>query len=58
MYELADPRAESILVADAARGVHVRVILDQHLERVRNRAAFTYLSTHGVDVRWALGAQL
>ncbi|HEY2563524.1 MAG TPA: phospholipase D-like domain-containing protein, partial [Acidimicrobiales bacterium] len=53
MYELADPRAESILVADAARGVHVRVILDQHLERVRNQAAFTYLSAHRVDVRWA-----
>jgi cardiolipin synthase A/B len=53
MYELADPVAESILVADAARGVHVRVILDQHLERVRNQVAFTYLSAHGVDVRWA-----
>jgi cardiolipin synthase len=53
MYELADPRAESILVADAARGVRVRVVLDQHLERARNQAAFTYLSAHGVTVRWA-----
>jgi cardiolipin synthase len=53
MYELADPRAESILVADAARGVRVRVVLDQRLERARNRAAFTYLSGHGVAVRWA-----
>jgi hypothetical protein len=44
MYELVDPRAESILVADAARGVHVRVILDRRLERVRNQAAFSYLS--------------
>jgi cardiolipin synthase A/B len=53
MYELVDPRAESILVADAARGVHVRVILDRRLERVRNQAAFSYLSASGVDVRWA-----
>jgi phosphatidylserine/phosphatidylglycerophosphate/cardiolipin synthase-like enzyme len=53
MYELADPHAESILVADAARGVRVRVILDQRLERARNQAAFTYLSAHGVAVRWA-----
>jgi cardiolipin synthase len=53
MYELADTRAESILAADAARGVRVRVILDQRLERARNQAAFTYLSAHGVAVRWA-----
>jgi cardiolipin synthase A/B len=53
MYELVDPRAESILVADAARGVHVRVILDQRLERVRNQAAFSYLSARNVNVRWA-----
>jgi len=53
MYELADTRAESILAADAARGVRVRVILDQRLERAHNQAAFTYLSAHGVAVRWA-----
>lgn len=53
MYELADTGTESILAADAARGVHVRVILDQRSERARNRAAFTYLSAHGVEVRWA-----
>lgn len=53
MYELADPRVESILVADAARGVRVRVILDKRLERARNQAAFTFLSTHGVAVHWA-----
>jgi phosphatidylserine/phosphatidylglycerophosphate/cardiolipin synthase-like enzyme len=53
LYELADPRAELILVADAARGVRVRVILDQRLERAHNQAAFTYLSAHGVEVRWA-----
>jgi cardiolipin synthase A/B len=53
MYELVDPHAESVLVADAARGVRVRVILDQRLERARNQAAFTYLSAHGVAVHWA-----
>ena len=39
MYELADPTAEADLAADAARGVDVRVILDQHLEKSRNRSA-------------------
>jgi cardiolipin synthase len=53
MYELADPRAESILAADAARGVRVRVVLDQYRERARNHDAFTYLSAHGVAVHWA-----
>jgi cardiolipin synthase A/B len=53
MYELADPAAEADLAADAARGVTVRVILDQHLEKVRNAAAFGYLRRHGVHVRWA-----
>lgn len=56
MYELADPHAESILVSDAGRGVRVRVILDQRLERARNQAAFTYLSAHGVAVHWAPAA--
>ena len=36
MYELADPTAEADLAADAARGVDVRVLLDQHLERPAN----------------------
>jgi cardiolipin synthase len=53
MYEFADRHAESILAADAARGVRVRVILDQRLERARNQAAFTYLSGFGVAVHWA-----
>ena len=53
MYELADPGAEADLAADAARGVDVRVILDQHLEKSRNRGAYDYLSAHGVHVRWA-----
>ena len=53
MYELADQQAESILAADAARGVDVRVVLDQKLEKSNNAAAFNYLSAHDVHVVWA-----
>jgi len=53
MYELADPTAEADLAADADRGVNVRVILDQHLEKSANQQAFDYLAAHGVHVRWA-----
>jgi cardiolipin synthase A/B len=52
MYEFADPTAEADLAADAGRGVDVRVILDQHLEKSANRGAFDYLAAHGVHVRW------
>jgi phosphatidylserine/phosphatidylglycerophosphate/cardiolipin synthase-like enzyme len=52
MYELADPTAEAGLAADTARGVDVRVILDQHLEKSRNLDAYDYLAAHGVHVRW------
>jgi len=52
MYELADPVAEGDLAAAAARGVSVRVILDQHLERSRNTSAYDYLAARGVHVRW------
>jgi cardiolipin synthase A/B len=53
MYELADPVAEADLAAAAARGADVRVILDQHLERDANAAAYRYLSARRVHVRWA-----
>jgi cardiolipin synthase A/B len=53
MYELGDPTAEADLAADAARGVDVRVILDQHLEGSANTGAYYYLTAHGVHVRWA-----
>ena len=53
MYELNDPTAEADLTADAARGVNVRVLLDQHLEKSRNTAAYTYLAARRVHVRWA-----
>ena len=52
MYELADPTAEADLADRAAHGVDVRVILDQHLERSRNTAAYDYLAGHGVHVVW------
>jgi len=53
MYELEDPVVESILAADAARGVRVRVILDEAYIGSENSAAFSYLATHHVTVRWA-----
>ena len=53
MYELADPTAEADMATAAARGVNVRVILDQHLERSPNSNAYDYLAAHGVHVRWA-----
>jgi cardiolipin synthase len=53
MYELVDPNAENILIADVARGVTVRVVLDQNRERSANTAAYNYLAAHGVEVRWA-----
>ncbi len=52
MYELVDTVAEQDLAAAARRGVDVRVILDQYLEKSRNTAAFRYLASHGVHVRW------
>jgi cardiolipin synthase len=53
MYELNDRTAETELVADAKRGVKVRVVLDQNLARSANTAAYDYLSSHGVAVHWA-----
>ena len=53
MYELVDPKAESLLAQAAARGVRVRVILDRRLEGSRNAAAFAFLSSHRVKVAWA-----
>ena len=53
MYELRDTTAEDDLAADARRGVDVRVILDQNLEKSRNTAAYDFLSAHRVHVTWA-----
>ena len=53
MYELSDAQAVAILEADAHRGVVVRVLLDSEYESSYNQAAFTALSSNGVQVRWA-----
>jgi cardiolipin synthase len=53
MYELVDTRAESLLAADAARGVTVRVILDHRREATQNQPALSYLAAHRVQVEWA-----
>ncbi|PMS17859.1 cardiolipin synthase [Trinickia dabaoshanensis] len=53
MYELVDTQAEDILVQLAAKGVAVRVILDQNLESRNNQSAYDYLSQNGVNVVWA-----
>lgn len=53
MYELTDTTAEHDLAAAAARGVTVRVILDQNLEKSNNTAAYTYLNANGVPTHWA-----
>jgi phosphatidylserine/phosphatidylglycerophosphate/cardiolipin synthase-like enzyme len=54
MYELSDPLAEQDLARAASRGVHVRVLLDRDYSGgYVNAAAYSYLRTHGVQVRWA-----
>jgi cardiolipin synthase A/B len=54
MYELEDPTAEQDLIAAAARGVTVRVLLDKAFSGGRaNRSAATYLAANGVEVKWA-----
>src|ERR1700733_7483777 len=53
MYELIDTTAEDDLTTAAKRGVDVRVILDQHLEKSRNTATYNFLSAHKVHVTWA-----
>ena len=53
MYTLGDTTAESDLAAAAKRGVDVRVILDEHLEKKFNTPTYNYLKAHGVHVTWA-----
>ncbi len=54
MYELADSTAERDLVAAAARGVAVRVLLDSAFSGAHvNRSAAHYLAAHGVEVKSA-----
>jgi cardiolipin synthase len=59
MYELADSQSVAILEADAARGVNVRVILDQAYSGGSvNAAAYSALASHGVHVHWAPGGTI
>lgn len=53
MYELVDTTAEQDLANLAAKGVKVRVILDQNREKSSNTSAYNFLSGNGVDVVWA-----
>ena len=53
MYELTDTTAQQDLAALAKKGVKVRVILDQNVEKSANQAAYTYLAANGVSVHWA-----
>jgi phosphatidylserine/phosphatidylglycerophosphate/cardiolipin synthase-like enzyme len=53
MYELSDPTAESLLAADVARGVRVRVLLDGGYERSRNTPAYDFLRDRGVQLSWS-----
>jgi len=47
MYELEDTVFSSDLIADCARGVTVRVLLDASVEKTANTAAYTQLNTAG-----------
>lgn len=59
MYELADPRAVSILEADAARGVRVRVLLDKDYSGSSvNQGAVAQLAGSRVQVRWAYAGEI
>lgn len=54
MYELEDRTAEQDLVAAAARGVTVRVLLDKDFSGAKaNGGAANYLVANGVEVKWA-----
>ena len=56
MYELEDTNIEQALAADAARGVVVRVLLNEGYygkkENTKNDTAYQFLTTHGVTVHW------
>ena len=62
MYQLADTQAQDALKAAVKRGVKVRVLLDSDTggggSSTMNQAAYSDLSTNGVDVRWAWSGTL
>ena len=53
MYELVDTTAQNDLIALAKKGITVRVILDQNLEKSSNTPAQKALAAAGVSVHWA-----
>jgi HKD family nuclease len=53
MYELVDTNFQTALVALAAKGVKVRVILDQSLEKSSNTPVYNYLNANGVQAVWS-----
>jgi cardiolipin synthase len=53
MYEFVDTTAQADLIALAQKGVAVRVILDQNLEKSSNTAAYNALTAGGVSCHWA-----
>src|SRR6202012_5000470 len=59
MYELSDPTAEQILIADHKRGVRVRVLLDKDYSGgAVNQAAYSTLSSAGVPVAWSNDSEI
>jgi len=53
MYELSDTTVTSLLTAAVAKGVTVRVILDQNNEKANNTTAYNTLTAGKVAVHWA-----
>jgi cardiolipin synthase A/B len=59
MYELSDPAAEQILIADHDKGVRVQVLLDRDYSGGSiNEAAYATLSAAGVAVAWANDSEI
>jgi cardiolipin synthase A/B len=59
MYELSDPMAEQILIADHDKGVRVRVLLDHDYSGGSvNQSAYSTLSAAGVPVAWANDSEI
>jgi phosphatidylserine/phosphatidylglycerophosphate/cardiolipin synthase-like enzyme len=54
MYELADPKVESLLAGARQRGVAIRILLDRAGSGASvNQAAFDALQSRKIPVRWA-----
>ncbi len=53
MYELSDTTVTGLLTSAAAKGITVRVILDQNNERANNTTAYNTLTAGKVATHWA-----